>query len=61
MKERVSVAVLGAGNRGREAYGKYIREHSGVIRAVAIAEPAQDKRGLFAREHHISPENIFAS
>lgn len=61
MKERVSVAVLGAGNRGREAYGKYIREHSGVIRAVAIAEPAQDKRRLFAREHHISPENIFAS
>jgi predicted dehydrogenase len=61
MSNVVTVAVLGAGNRGREAYGRYILEHPGDIRAVAIAEPVQDKRELFAHEHNIPEERQFKS
>ncbi|MFW5992446.1 MAG: Gfo/Idh/MocA family protein [Halanaerobiaceae bacterium] len=57
----VTVAVLGAGNRGREAYGSYICRHPGDIKAVAIAEPEQEKRRLFAGEHNIPVENCFES
>jgi len=61
MTDIVTVAVLGAGNRGREAYGRYIQDHPGDIRAVAIAEPEKEKRELFAREHQIPKERQFAS
>lgn len=55
-----TVAVLGAGNRGRESYGRYIREHPGKIEAVAVAEPDQDRREMFAEEHNLSPEQKFS-
>lgn len=59
MSEISTVAVLGAGNRGREAYGKYILEHPGDIRAVAVAEPDNDKRALFSQEHEINESQQF--
>lgn len=59
MSEPVTVAVLGAGNRGREAYGEYIREHPGDIQVVAVAEPDLDKRKLFSEEHNLSRSNQF--
>lgn len=61
MKNIVTVAILGAGNRGREAYGQYILEHLGDIKVVAIAEPDKEKRGLFAKEHKISKAYQFKS
>lgn len=61
MNKPVTVAVLGAGNRGREAYGKYIREHPGDIKVVAAAEPDKNKREIFAKEHNLSTEQIFKS
>src|SRR5690554_5109599 len=56
-----TVAVLGAGNRGREAYGRYILEHPGDIRAVAVAEPDVEKRKRFSEEHKIRDELQFSS
>ncbi|WP_143710007.1 Gfo/Idh/MocA family protein [Halothermothrix orenii] len=61
MSEPVTVAVLGAGNRGREAYGEYILRHPEEIRVVAVAEPDKDKRSLFSKEHNIPEENQFSS
>ena len=56
-----TVAVLGAGNRGREAYGYYILEHPGDIKAVAVAEPDVEKRKRFSEEHNIRDELQFSS
>lgn len=61
VSEPVTVAVLGAGNRGREAYGEYILRHPEEIRVVAVAEPDKDKRSLFSKEHNIPEENQFSS
>ena len=61
MNKISTVAVLGAGNRGREAYGGYILEHPGDIKAVAVAEPDPNKRSLFSKEHNIKQELQFES
>lgn len=61
MNKISTVAVLGAGNRGREAYGSYILEHPGDIKAVAVAEPDADKRALFSKEHNIDQKLQFES
>ena len=61
MKNIVTVTILGAGNRGRGAYGKYILEHPGDIKVVAIAEIDKVKREFFAREHNIAKEYQFDS
>lgn len=60
MSGPATVVVLGAGNRGREAYGRYIQEHPGDIKAVAVAEPDVTKRRLFAKEHNIDKDRQFA-
>lgn len=57
----IEIAVLGAGNRGREAYGDYILQNPGEAEIVAVAEPNLHKRNAFAKEHDISPENQFES
>lgn len=54
----VEVIVIGAGNRGYEAYGKIILKRSD-IKAVAVAEPNDVKRERFAKEHNIPPERQF--
>src|SRR6056297_530525 len=61
MDKIATVAVLGAGNRGRQAYGKYILEHPGDIKAVAVAEPDKSKRNLFSKEHLIEENMQFES
>jgi len=54
----VEVIVIGAGNRGYEAYGKIILKRPD-IKAVAVAEPNDVKRERFAKEHNIPPERQF--
>ncbi|SIQ22639.1 Gfo/Idh/MocA family protein [Halanaerobium kushneri] len=53
MNKTVTVAIIGAGDRGRGAYGQFIKNNSDKIKAVAVAEPNQKKRKLFADEHNI--------
>jgi len=55
------IAVLGAGNRGREAYGNYILENPDEAEINAVAEPNPEKRKVFAKEHKIKEENVFKS
>ncbi len=53
MGNPVTVAVIGAGNRGDRVYGDYILNHSNDIKAVAIAEPDLQRRTAFAKKHNI--------
>lgn len=56
----ITLALLGAGNRGRDAYGPYALEHPDEVRFVAVAEPIPERRERFATAHSIPPERQFA-
>jgi predicted dehydrogenase len=48
----VTLAVLGAGNRGNE-HGDWVLANPGRARVVAVAEPRQVRRDRFAARHRI--------
>ena len=58
--EPVSVAVLGAGARGRFTYGAYCLANADRARVTAVAEPDADRRERFADEHDIPRDSRFA-
>ena len=55
----IKVAVIGAGSRGRHAYGNYILNNKDKIRYIAVIEPDVNKRMAVAKEHKISLEMCF--
>jgi len=59
--KKVKVALVGAGDRGKDRYGAYAREHGNDIEFVAVAEPNSMKREEFVKQHKIPKENIFTS
>ncbi|AKI97405.1 Gfo/Idh/MocA family protein [Kosmotoga pacifica] len=58
--KKVSISIIGAGNRGYEAYGKLLLNREDV-KVVAVAEPDRIKRERFSKEHNVPKENQFAS
>lgn len=54
----LEVIMIGAGNRGYEAYGKIILKRPD-IKVIAVAEPNDVRRERFAKEHQIPPERQF--
>jgi predicted dehydrogenase len=57
--EAVTAAVIGAGHRGRFAYGGQALAHPERLRIVAIAEPDAARRDAMAREHGLSAGALF--
>lgn len=51
--------VIGAGNRGADAYLPYLDRHPDEARIVAVAEPDRARREAFARRHRLGPERCF--
>ena len=56
----VSVALVGAGNRGRYVFGAYALRNPERMRVVALAEPREDRRNATAAEHRLTPDRVFA-
>ena len=54
----VRVAVLGAGVRGH-GFGQIMAELPLLAQVVAVAEPRDAYRDLFAAEHHLAPGQVF--
>jgi predicted dehydrogenase len=54
----IRIAVLGAGGRGN-AYGDYLLRHPAEGRVVAVAEPDERRRALYAQRHGLIPEAQF--
>lgn len=61
MPQPITAVLVGAGNRGRDAYGAYALRYPHQIRFVAVAEPNAERRELFAHAHNIPRERQFAS
>jgi len=58
---KVKIAVIGAGDRGKDRYGAYGHTHKDSVEFVAVAEPNPIRRADFVKQHHIKPENVFTS
>ena len=59
MPEPVTADLLGAGLRGAFAYGPYAGLQPDQLKFVAVAEPDDARRALFAGAHNIPPERQF--
>lgn len=56
----VKVALIGAGDRGKDRYGAYILKHD-TIEIVAVAEPDPIKREAVRLQHNIEEHLVFES
>ncbi|EGT4139176.1 Gfo/Idh/MocA family oxidoreductase [Clostridium perfringens] len=56
---KISIAVIGAGSRGRFAYSSYALKYKEEVEIIAIAEPNEERRNLFVKEHGIKNEFVF--
>ncbi|HUG48956.1 MAG TPA: Gfo/Idh/MocA family oxidoreductase [Candidatus Limnocylindria bacterium] len=56
----VRLAIVGAGIRGAEAYGRWALEHPAEAVVVAVAEPDDRRRQRFAAQHALPPELTFS-
>jgi len=56
----LTAVLLGAGARGRLAYAPYAVKYPHELRFVAVAEPVEERRIAFVREHGIAPEGVFS-
>jgi len=61
MSKPIKASLIGAGQRGTEAYGSFALDHPDEINFVAVAEPDLDRLDRFSRLHNIPPENQFTS
>ena len=51
--KQVTAILLGAGNRGAEAYASYALRYPAELSFVGVAEPRKERREEFARKHNI--------
>ncbi|NQT59600.1 MAG: Gfo/Idh/MocA family oxidoreductase [Bacteroidetes bacterium] len=57
--KKITAALLGAGQRGMDAYGSYALDNPRELQFVAVAEPDINRRNKFAGDHGITMENTF--
>ena len=60
MNKIVTIAILGAGARGR-TYASFAKQCPDRLKVVAVAEPNDFYRNFMANEYGIKPENCFKS
>jgi predicted dehydrogenase len=61
MKDKVTMVLVGAGNRGRGTFGQYALSHPHRAAFVAVIEPDEEKRRDFVRSHAIPAAFEFSS
>ena len=61
MERPITAIVLGAGSRGRDAYGAYAATNSEKLQIVGVAEPIAERRQRFIEIHGISGDRSFDS
>jgi len=57
----VTLALIGAGNRGADVYARYALQHPSEARVVAVADPDPGRRERLAQAHGIPAAHVFAS
>lgn len=59
--KQVTAILIGAGQRGAEAYAPYALQYPNELKFVGVAESRKDRLEAFKQEHKIPEENCFAS
>jgi predicted dehydrogenase len=59
--EPITAILIGAGQRGGEVFGKFALNNPSKLSFVAVAEPRDQYRKLFAEEHQIAEGKSFNS
>lgn len=59
--KKVTAVLIGAGDRGANAYASYAINNPGTIQFVAVAEKNDEKRKHFQKVHHIPDEMAFSN
>lgn len=57
--EKIKLALVGAGERGRNSYAPYAKLHGYEIEFTAVAEPDSGRREIFCRDYNVPSENAF--
>jgi predicted dehydrogenase len=57
----INAVLIGAGQRGMDAYGSYALEHPEELNIIAVAEPDSSRRATFSTQHNIPTEFQFDS
>ena len=55
----IKALLLGAGNRGRYAFGQYARMNPTMLQIAAVAEPDPVKRKFIQEEHNIPSQYVY--
>lgn len=61
MNKPVTVAIIGAGNRGLRIYAPYAKKFPERMKVVAAAEPNEMRRAQIASEYDLAPEHTFTT
>ncbi|GAB4467791.1 MAG: hypothetical protein Kow00124_01170 [Anaerolineae bacterium] len=61
MQHPITAVLVGAGNRGTDAYGKWAIAHPDQLQIVAVAEPNDLRRERLAAQHAIPASHRFHS
>ena len=59
--KKITLAVLGAGNRGKDAYGLFVERNPYEAEVVAVADTRAERRTAFAECHNILKTEVFNS
>ena len=59
MPDPIQAVLIGAGQRGMDAYGPYALQHPEEIQFIAVAEPDPERRQKFSAMHNIPSEQQF--
>ena len=59
--KKVTAVLIGAGQRGMDAYGSYATRHPDELQFVAVAEPDSERREKFCSIHGIEKGKSFCS
>ena len=58
---QVTAIVLGAGQRGAEAYAEFARNFPNEMKIVGVAEPREDRRRHFSQRYGVPEARCYAT
>lgn len=58
--KQITAILVGAGQRGVDAYASYALNYPSELKFVGVAEPREDRREAFRIAHNIPKENCFS-
>ncbi|HXX48642.1 MAG TPA: Gfo/Idh/MocA family oxidoreductase [Myxococcota bacterium] len=56
----IRAALIGAGNRGQQVFGRFALRFPEKLEIAAIAEPRAERRAATAADHRLGPGRVFA-